>query len=88
MYKIKYSKTAVKHAHKIKGTIYEKKVKKLIEVIRVNPYQTPPTYEKLRGNLSGLCSRRINREHRLVYEVNEKNEEVLIFSMWSHYEEI
>ena len=59
---------------------------KLLEIIKKNPYQNPPAYEKLRGKLEGCCSRRINIEHRLVYEVNEKAKEIIVYSLWSHYE--
>ena len=55
-------------------------------MLRENPFQTPPSYEKLVGDLRGLYSRRINRQHRLVYEVLEGQKTVKIVSMWTHYE--
>ena len=69
MYKIVYTKTAVKDIPKLKAAHLDNKAKALIEVIRVNPYQSPPSYEKLVGDMQGLYSRRINVQHRLVYEV-------------------
>jgi len=62
------------------------KAKELIEILKVDPLKFPPEYEKLDGDLEGLYSRRINRQHRLVYEIDEEKKTVSIFSMWSHYE--
>ena len=64
----------------------EKRAKELISVIRENPYRMPPPYEKLAGDLKGLYSRRINQQHRLVYEVFEREQTIKIVSLWSHYE--
>ena len=86
MYKIVYTKTAVKDIPKLKSAHLDTKAKALIEVIRVNPYQTPPSYEKLVGDLQGLYSRRINSQHRLVYEVFEEEQTIKIVSLWTHYE--
>ena len=86
MYKIVYTKKAVKDIEKIKGAKLENITKNLINVIKENPYQTPPTYEKLVGDLKGLYSRRINIKHRLVYEVYEEEKTIKIISLWSHYE--
>jgi len=86
-YKILYSKLAQKDAKKLSGASLDKKAKKLIEVIRKNPYQNPPPYEKLVGNLSGLYSRRINIQHRIIYEVRENDKVVRIHRMWTHYGE-
>lgn len=88
MYKIIYTKSAVKDIPKLKSTHLEKNAKALIDIIKENPFKTPPPYEKLVGNLQGMYSRRINITHRLVYEVLEKNKEVKIISLWSHYEDI
>ncbi len=87
MWKIKYSKQALKDAQKI-ATISGLKanVKKLLDLIEENPYQYPPPYEKLVGDLQGSLSRRINKQHRLVYEVFKKEKTVKIESMWTHYE--
>ena len=64
------------------------KARALVEVIRVNPFQNPPSYEKLVGEFSGLYSRRINAQYRLVYQVIEEEKTVKILSMWSHYERL
>ena len=86
MYELFYTKAAVKDIARLKQTHLDKKAKALIDVIRVNPYQYPPSYEKLAGDLQGLYSRRINIQHRLVYEVFEDGKKVKILSMWTHYE--
>jgi len=85
-YKILYSKIALKDAKKLSSTNLDKKAKELIDIIRKNPFQNPPPYEKLVGNLAGAYSRRINIQHRLVYEVREVDKVVRILRMWSHYE--
>lgn len=69
MYAITYTKTALKDIPKLKAAHLDEKAKELINIIRNNPYQIPPDYEKLTGDLYGLYSRRINRQHRLVYEI-------------------
>jgi len=86
-YKVLYSKLALKDAKKLSSANLDEKAKKLIEMIRKNPFQNPPPYEKLVGNLNGLYSRRINIQHRIVYEVRETDKVVRIFRMWSHYGE-
>lgn len=86
MYKIVYTKKAVNDIEKLKSAKLDKKTKTLIELIRENPFQTPPSYEKLQGDLSGAYSRRINLKHRFVYEVLEDEKTVKILSMWTHYE--
>lgn len=64
----------------------DKKARALIEIIKENPYKTPPSYEKLMGDLTGAYSRRINIKHRLVYEVLEEEKTVKIISLWTHYD--
>ena len=86
MYAIVYTKTALKDIPKLKAAYLDGKAKDLIAVIRENPYQNPPPYEKLVGDLNGLYSRRINGQHRLVYEVFEREQIVKVVSLWSHYE--
>ena len=86
MYAIVYTKTALKDIPKLKAAHLDGKARELIAVIRENPYQTPPPYEKLVGDLRGLYSRRINEQHRLVYEVFEQEQTVKVISLWSHYE--
>ena len=71
-YKVFFSKLADKDKKLLKQAGLEEKAKNLIDIISENPYQTPPSYEKLKGNLEGLCSRRISLQHRLVYKVFEE----------------
>ena len=87
MYKIVYTKAAVKDIPRLKAAHLDIKAKALIEVIKENPYQKPPRYEKLVGDLEGLYSRRINIRHRLVYEVFESEKIIKIISLWTHYGE-
>lgn len=85
-YKVVYTKLAVKDIEKLKQAGLDAKAQKLIEIVKANPYQTPPPYEKLTGDLNGLCSRRINIQHRFVYEVLEEQRVVKVIRMWKHYE--
>ena len=86
MYTIVYTRTATKDIPKLKAAHLDAKAKALIDVIRNNPFQTPPSYEKLVGDLQGLYSRRINYQHRLVYQVLEEERTIKIVSLWTHYE--
>ena len=86
MWTIKYSKQAVKDSKKIEQSNLKKSVRELLDVLRNDPFQNPPPYEKLLGDLSGKYSRRINIQHRLVYEVFEEQKIVRILRMWTHYE--
>lgn len=89
MYKIFYTKYALKQIEEeTKNTQLENKTKQLIEIIKNNPYQIPPPYEKLSGGFKGSYSRRINTKHRLVYEVLEDVKAIKIVSVWTHYEEV
>lgn len=88
MYKIEYHKKVLKDIKKLKESNLSQKAKNIIEVIKENPYQTPPPYEKLIGDLQNLYSRRINIQHRIVYQVKEEEKVVRILSVWSHYERI
>ena len=86
MYRVKLSRQAQKDVEKIKQAGLAKQAKALTAVLEANPYQTPPSYEKLVGDLNGFYSRRINRQHRMVYTVHEAEQIVAIRSMWTHYE--
>lgn len=86
MYKIIYTKTAIKDIPNLKSAHLDKNTKALIDIIRENPFKIPPPYEKLVGDLQGLYSRRINVKHRLVYEILEDDKIVKIISLWTHYE--
>lgn len=86
MYEIVYRKKAIEDIPKAKSIGIDGKIKSLINLIRENPFQNPPPYEKLVGDLQGAYSRRINIQHRLVYQVFEKEKVIRIISFWSHYE--
>ena len=88
VYKIVYTKQVIKDIPKIKSIGLSKKTQRLIKVIKENPYKNPPSYEKLVGDLQGAYSRRINIQHRLVYQVYEEEKIVKIISIWSHYEKV
>jgi Txe/YoeB family toxin of toxin-antitoxin system len=81
-----YSKQALKDAKKVKASGLKPKVEELLLILQENPFQNPPTFEKLIGDLEGAYSRRINIHHRLVYEVFEKERIVRVLRMWTHYE--
>ena len=85
MYKIRFTKLAISDIDKLKSVKLDSKAKNLIEIIKCNPYETYPPYEKLVGDLLGLYSRRINIHHRLVYSVNEQEKTITIIRMWNHY---
>lgn len=87
-YKVVYTKNDAKDISNLQVANLSNKAQNLIELIKENPFQNPPPYEKLLGNLNGLYSRRINIQHKLVYEVLEDIKTVKIISMWSHYENI
>lgn len=82
-----YTPRALKYKEQIRAAGLTGKVKQLENILKINPFQTPPPYEKLCGNLSGCYSRRINIQHRLVYEVFKEEKIVKILSMWTHYEQ-
>jgi len=86
MWEIVYSRQAVKDSKKIIESRLENRVKKLISVLENDPFQTPPPYEKLIGDLSGAYSRRITIQHRLVYQVFIEEKIIRILRMWTHYE--
>lgn len=97
MYRIIYTKQANKDAKLLTGAGLDKKTKSLIQILEENPFQNPPQYEALVGSLAGFFSRRINIQHRLVYQVIPEVEEkhaikyqgiVKIIRMWSHYDNI
>ena len=85
-WKIFFTKTAQKDAKKIKQAGLQSRVENLLTVLKDNPFQNPPSYEKLVGDLSGAYSRRINIQHRLVYQVPAKEKIVKVIRMWTHYE--
>jgi toxin YoeB len=85
-WRIVYTRQAQKDAKRIAAAGLRQKAEKLLEILSENPFQTPPPYEKLIGDLSGAYSRRINIQHRLVYQVLEEIRTVKVIRMWTHYE--
>ncbi len=85
-WQIVFTKQAQKDAKKLSGSGLRAKTEKIIQILRNNPYQTPPPYEKLVGDLAGAYSRRINIQHRLVYQIIEDRKSVKIIRMWTHYD--
>ena len=81
-----YTKEANKDSKKLASAGLKPKAEELLNILEVNPFQTPPRFEKLVGDLTGAYSRRINIKHRLVYQVLEDRRIVKVISMWSHYE--
>ncbi|MDX2225884.1 MAG: Txe/YoeB family addiction module toxin [Verrucomicrobiae bacterium] len=81
-----YTKQAQKDAKKLVRAGLKEKAETLLEILRVNPYQNPPPYEKLVGDLAGAYSRRINIQHRLVYQILDSEKIVKVLRMWTHYE--
>jgi Txe/YoeB family toxin of toxin-antitoxin system len=86
MYNIIYSSQARRDAKKADKSGIKDNIQKLIEILKKNPYQNPPPFEKLLGDLSGTYSRRINMQHRLVYQIYEEEKIIKIIRMWTHYE--
>lgn len=86
MWRVVFTKKAQKDAKKLGSAGLRPKAETLIEILRKNPYQTPPPFEKLLGDLSGALSRRINIQHRLVYQILDDEKVVKIIRMWTHYE--
>ena len=84
-YKLKFSKYALKDAKKLEKCGLDKKAKEILKILKENPYQNPHPYEKLKGDLQGKFSRRINIQHRIIYEVLEEEKVVKIYRMWTHY---
>ena len=85
-WRLVFTKQAQKDAKKIAHSGLKPQAERLLEILKENPYQSPPPYEKLVGDLSGGCSRRINIQHRLVYQVLEDIKTVKVIRMWTHYE--
>lgn len=86
MYTVVYTKKAVKDIELLKAAKLDNKAKRLIEIIKNNPFEKYPPYEKLVGDLKGLYSRRISVQRRLIYSVNEETKVIKIIAMWTHYE--
>ena len=85
-FRLVYTKQAQRDAKKISHAGLKSNVLRILEILEQNPFQSPPRYEKLLGDLSGAYSRRISIQHRLVYQVLEKEKVVKVLRMWTHYE--
>ncbi|RMD90358.1 MAG: Txe/YoeB family addiction module toxin [Alphaproteobacteria bacterium] len=85
-WRLLYTKQAQKDARKIAAAGLRPKVQRLLDILAADPFQSPPRYEKLVGDLAGAYSRRITLQHRLVYQVIEADRIVKIIRMWTHYE--
>ncbi|MCL2446079.1 MAG: Txe/YoeB family addiction module toxin [Oscillospiraceae bacterium] len=86
MWEIRYASLAAKDIAKLKAAKLDTQALRLIGVLRTNPFQNPPPYEKLKGHHPARYSRRINRQHRLVYEIDIELKHIKILRMWTHYE--
>ena len=85
-YTLVYTKQAMKDAKKLRGSSLETKTRKLLKMLANDPFQNPPSFEKLIGEMNGTFSRRINVQHRIVYQVSKKKKIVKILRLWTHYE--
>jgi len=85
-WRIVFTRQAQRDARKIAASGLREKTEILLEILSENPFRTPPPYEKLVGDLSGAYSRRINIQHRLVYQILKENRTVKVIRMWTHYE--
>ncbi len=83
---IVYTKQAQKDARKLASSNFKRQAQRLLEILAKNPFQNPPPYEKLVGDLAGAYSRRINLQRRLVYQVYDSEHTIKVVRMWTHYE--
>jgi len=85
-WRLVFTKQAKKDAKKLSHSGLKPQTERLLDILREDPYQTPPSYEKLVGDLAGACSRRINIQHRIVYQIFDDIKTVKVIRMWTHYE--
>ena len=85
-WRLVYTRQAQKDARKLSSSGLKAKAQELLEILREDPYRSPPPFEKLVGDLSGAFSRRINIQHRLVYQIQDEGKMVKVIRMWTHYE--
>jgi Txe/YoeB family toxin of toxin-antitoxin system len=86
VWRVVFTNQAQKDAKKLASAGLRSKAEKLLDILRKNPYQIPPPFEKLIGDLSGAYSRRINIQHRLVYQILDDEKVVKVIRIWTHYE--
>lgn len=85
-WRVVFTRQAQKDAKKIERAGLKAQASRLLDILREDPYRNPPPYEKLVGDLSGACSRRINIQHRLIYQILDEIKTVKVIRMWTHYE--
>ena len=85
-WRVVYTKQAKKDAKKLSRSGLKPQAEKVLDILKEDPYRTPPPYEKLVGDLSGACSRRINIQHRIIYQILNDIKTVKVIRMWTHYE--
>jgi len=86
MWKIELSKRAFQDSKKAQKSLYKEKIEELFKILKNNPFQTPPPFEKLESPKESIYSRRINKQHRIVYHIDNESKIVTILSLWTHYE--
>ena len=86
-WRLVYTKQAKKDAKKLSSSGLKPQAEKLLAILQEDPYRTPPPYERLVGDLAGACSRRINIQHRIVYQILDDIKTVKVIRMWTHYEQ-
>jgi toxin YoeB len=86
MWKLYYTKQTKEDARKLASAGLKTKAQSLLNTLEINHFQNPPPYEKLVGDLSGAYSRRINIQHRLVYQVMEQEQQTKVIRLWTHYD--
>ena len=86
MYELRFTKQALKDAKKLSASNLKVKAQEILKILEKDPFSTHPQYEKLIGDLTGAFSRRINIQHRIIYQVHEKERIVKVIRMWTHYE--
>lgn len=86
MWDLYFTRQARKDAKKLAAAGLKDKAEDLLDLLRDNPYRNPPPYEKLVGDLAGVCSRRITIQHRLVYQILETRKAIKVLRLWTHYE--
>ena len=85
-WRLVYTKQAKKDAKRLSHSGLKPQAERLLDILRENPYRTPPPYERLIGDLSGACSRRINIQHRIVYQIIDDIKIIKVIRMWTHYQ--
>jgi Txe/YoeB family toxin of toxin-antitoxin system len=85
-WKVVYTRQALKDTKKVKADGLKERAEEILKILETNPYQKPPSFEKLVGDLTGASSRRINIQHRIVYQIYDELKTVKVIRMWTHYE--